>query len=71
MFDLPLGYYDSFIEEMMKTTHDDILKAARENILPENQQFVVVGDVDSFIDNLLELTDEKSITRYELDDLDI
>ena len=71
MFDLPLGYYDSFIEEMMKTNHDDILRAAQENILPEHQQFVIVGDVDSFIDKILEITDEKSVTRYELDDLDI
>ena len=56
---------------MMKTTHDDILRAARENILPENQQFVIVGDADSIMDKLLKITDETSITRYELDDLDI
>ncbi len=71
MFDLPLNYYESFIDEMMKTTHEDILRAARENILPENQQFVIVGDADSIMDKLLKITDETSITRYELDDLDI
>ncbi len=71
MFNLPIDYYDLFIEEMMKTNHDKILEAARENILPENQQFIIVGDVDSFMDELLEIADEKSITRYELDDLDI
>ncbi len=71
VFDLSEDFYKTYIEELETVTKDEILRSAQTNILPEAQQVVIVGDVNSFIDELTEFAGEDSISRYELEEIEI
>ncbi len=71
VFDLPKTFHKTYIEQLGATTKDEILEAAQKNILPDSQQAVIVGDADSFIDELIEFAGENNVTRYELEDIRI
>ncbi len=71
VFDLSKDFYKTYIEELETVTKDEILRSAQNNILPEAQQVVIVGDVNSFIDELTEFAGEDSISRYELEEIKI
>lgn len=45
-FDLPLDYYESYVERIMAVTADDVRRVAAETIDPENLAIVVVGDLE-------------------------
>ncbi len=70
-FNLPYDYYDSYLSNIESVTKEGIITAARKNILPENQQVVIVGDVEKFQDEIMQIDGENSVTRYEIDDLEI
>lgn len=43
-YGLPLDYYNSYIQNILAVTKDDVLRVAREYIDPENMAIIVVGD---------------------------
>ncbi len=71
VFDLRKDFYKTYIEELEAVTKDEILRSAQTNILPDSQQVVIVGDVNSFIDELTEFAGEDTISRYELEEITI
>jgi zinc protease len=59
-YGLPLDDYESFAQKVAVVTAEDIAVAARNNLLPEQLQVLVVGDAKTVLPGLREIVDDAS-----------
>jgi zinc protease len=52
IYSLPDNYYNTYIDEIMNVSLDDVKKAALENIHPDEIIFTVVGNRDKIFNQL-------------------
>ena len=55
VYDLPDDYYDSYVENVLSVTMEDVRRVAQKYIVPENVLVIVVGDSDKILEGVREL----------------
>lgn len=69
VYELTLDYYNSLIEKLNRVTLEEVIEAAKESILPDKMQIVIVGNKQKVVDTLsdfdygkiIELNDEGEV----------
>lgn len=64
-YNLPLNYYDTYLSRLEKVTIEDINKAVKTYIKPDNAYVIVVGNKDAIADNLLKFDTNGEIDYYD------
>ncbi len=63
IYDLPKDYYETYLQKVEATTVEDIQKAAKKYINSDKAHIVVVGNADSYKDNM---TQFGKVTQYDM-----
>ena len=55
VYDLPIDYYDSYVENVLSVSMEDVRRVAQKYIVPDNVLVILVGDSDKILDGVKEL----------------
>lgn len=69
-YGLPLNYYDGYVDGLQKVTLEDIKKAAKSYVRPDDLKILVVGDGASVLPKLEELLASGEIGKGDIVKLD-
>lgn len=78
LYDLPEDYYATYLEKLSQVTKEDVMKAAKKFIHPDNMHILVVGNKGEVADKLAQFDSDGQVNFYDvygremkMDDMDV